>query len=449
MRCLIVLMVVLGWVGLTASTAQACSCFAPGPPCEAYGSASVVFTGTVVSVRRAEEPKPGPVQPINYIRLFKFSVDQAYLGVQGTEVEVATGSGGGDCGYNFTVGERYLVYANLHENRLGTSICSRTKAFAQANDDLAFLGNLSSAAPGATIQGIVARRQSSKTDSSPLPSDIRVVISGNNIRRVLPLDDEGHFRVRGIPPGKFKVTLKLPETLITERPERELVVSDRGCATAFYPVTDNGRVSGRVLDAQGQPIPKIMISLYDPVLDPKKDTIKVERTDDHGRFNLTAVPPGRYLLAVNNQRFRDPNDPTLAYSTTFYPGVVDQVNAEVITVGVGEKVTGLDIRMPLPRPASVLTIQVVWDDGSPVSKANLSLKDAAGESDVSFGAVADEQGRLTITGYVGQQIVIDARSNRPYVPAADPFAPMERTEKVHITLEKPRETVKVVITKLR
>ena len=444
MRYAILLLIVLGWLGLTASTAQACSCFAPGPPCEAYGSASAVFTGTVVSVRRAEEPKPGPVQPINYLRIFKFSVDQAYLGVAGTEVEVTTGSGSGDCGYHFTVGERYLVYAYFYENRLGTSICTRTRPFARAQDDLAFLGKLSSAAPGATIQGIVGRAQSPKPDSSPLPSDIRVVISGNNTRRVLPLDDQGHFRVRGVPPGMFKVTLKLPETLIAERPERELVVNDRGCASTYYAVTDNGRLSGRVLDAQGHPIPRIMVSLFDPAADPKKDLVKAERTDDQGRFNLTAVPPGRYLLAVNTHRFRDPNDPKLAYPPAFYPGVADQVSADVITVGVGEKVTGLDIRVPLPRPASVLTIQVVWDDGSPVSKASLSLREADGPSDSWFGAVADERGRLEITGYVGQQIVIDA-----YVPSFDPLLPTQRAEKVHITLEKPRETAKVVITKLR
>jgi 5-hydroxyisourate hydrolase-like protein (transthyretin family) len=448
MRYLMVLMVVLGWVGLTTLTAQACSCFAPGPPCEAYGSASAVFAGTVVSVRLAEEPKPGPVQPINYLRVFKFSVDQAYLGVAGTEVEAVTGSGGGDCGYNFTVGERYLVYANLYQNRLGTSICSRTKPFALANEDLAFLGNLSSAAPGATIQGLVAHPHDPKKDSAPLPPQISVVIAGNNIRREVPLDEQGRYRVAGLPPGKFKVTLKIPETLITDRPEREVTVTDLGCASVYYPVTDNGRVSGRILDTQGQPIPKIMISLFDPASD-SKDFIKVERTDDEGRFNLTAVPAGRYLLAVNNYRFRDPQDSTLAYPTAFYPGVLDQVNADLITVGTGEKVTGLNIRMPLPRPASVLTIQIVWDDGSPVAKAQLSLRESTGASDVAFGAVADERGRLKVTSYVGQQIVIDARSNRPYVSAGDRFEPMERTEKVHVTLEKPRETVKVVITKLR
>jgi hypothetical protein len=37
--------------------------------------------------------------------------------VGGTEVEVVTVNGGGDCGYDFTIGERYLVYAHVYNNK--------------------------------------------------------------------------------------------------------------------------------------------------------------------------------------------------------------------------------------------------------------------------------------------------------------------------------------------
>src|SRR6185503_10873511 len=115
----------------------------------------------------------------------------------------------------FTIGERYLVYATVYQNKLATGICTRTRPYAQASEDLGFLGNLSSAPPGATIQGTVVRGEYPKKDPSPLPADIVVKIEGSNVRREVRLDAEGRFQINGFSPGKFKVTLQLPDRLIT------------------------------------------------------------------------------------------------------------------------------------------------------------------------------------------------------------------------------------------
>jgi len=127
---------------------------------------------------------------------------------------------------------------------------------------------------------------------------------------------------------------------------------------------------------------------------------------------------------------------------------VDQANAEVITVGPGEKLTGLDFRVPLRKPLSVAVIKVVWADGSPVEKAYLTLKDPS-DMNIGYGEQADERGLFTLNGYVGQKVIVEARSNRPYTPLGDRWEPMERSEKVQVTLQKPKETIKVVITKIR
>lgn len=445
MRYLIVVIAVVGWLTVTSSVVQACSCMSPGTPCESYGTANAVFVGTAVSVRELERPKPGETETWYYERAFKFTVEQSYLGIDGTEVEILTGSGGGDCGFQFQIGGRYLVYAHSYQNRLSTSICTRTKSFASANEDLAFLGNLSSAAPGASIYGDVVYQKG----ATPLPSDVLVKIEGAKVSREIRPDAQGQYRFSGLPPGKYKITLQLPETLSTHRPERELSVVDRGCAAATYYVSDNGRLSGRVLDAAGQPAPRILISLIHPASDPNKDAVTAARTDAEGRFSISSVAAGRYLISVNHQRFPDPKDPALAYPPVFYPGVADQANAEVITLGAGEKVTDLEIRVPLRRPESVVSGQVVWADGSPVAKASITLKDITeSELNVAHGARADEQGRFTITGYIGQKLIIDAMSNGAYIPIGDRVEPMERSEKVRITLSRPKETVKILLTKI-
>jgi hypothetical protein len=400
-------------------------------------------------MRVKERTEAADRDALGFPRIFKFSVEQSFLGVSGTEVEVGTGSGGGDCGYNFKIGERYLVYAYRYQNELVTTICSRTKPFVNANEDLAFLGNLSSAAPGATIHGQLIRGRETKTEVAAIASDALIKIEGGNVRREVHPEADGRYRVSGLPPGRFKITLQLPETLFTDRAEQEVIVADRGCAPASYWVTDNGRVSGRAVDAEGVPVKGLRIALIDLAADPTSTYARGERTDSDGRFNISSIPAGRYLIAANNIRFRDPSDPTLAYPGVFYPGVTDQANAEVITIGPGEKLTGLDIRVPLRKPPSTATIQVVWADGTPVNNAQLTLSDPTGESGIGFGAQADEHGRFLINGFVGQQLTVEARSNREYVPLGSKYEPMERCEKVRVTLEKPRQTIRVVITKIR
>ena len=103
MRYLIVAVALLVWFGVMTSAAQACSCMSSGSPCENFGSASAVFSGTVTATRQREKPNSN-ADDIGYTRLFKFSVEQSFLGVDTTEVEILTGLGGGDCGYPFHVG---------------------------------------------------------------------------------------------------------------------------------------------------------------------------------------------------------------------------------------------------------------------------------------------------------------------------------------------------------
>jgi hypothetical protein len=93
---------------LPLADALACSCMMSGPPCQAAWTADVVFSGTVRAIDRIEGGPGAPeFQPVRVT----FDVEQGYINAPSGVVEVATGSGGGDCGYRFVTGKRYLVYA--------------------------------------------------------------------------------------------------------------------------------------------------------------------------------------------------------------------------------------------------------------------------------------------------------------------------------------------------
>ncbi len=444
--------------------AQGCTCGGGGTPCLAFGEASAVFVGTVTGVVKSapqtrEQARAEKRAEIDWIppRRFKFSVELSFLGVEGTEVEVGTGMGGGDCGYEFEIGQRYLVYAHrsAQSERLSTSICSRTKPYANAAEDLQFLGNLRALAQGVTIYGEVKRQtRSVKTDDPKAVGPVAqasLIIEGASERKEVRTDEQGRYRLSGLPPGKYEVTLSLPDEMTTYQPKREVTVADRGCATVDYYVSDNGRLSGRVFDAAGQPAGNVLMALIEEDgQDIERDYSKSARSDPEGRYSFTAVPPGRYLLAVNLTRFPQPNDPTNEYPRTYYPGVAEPSQATVIKLGAGEKLSELDLRLPLRRVARAIHVTVLWADGKPVANAGISFREVTyHDSRNNYGANADEQGRFTINGYEGQTFVIEARSDRPYISDGGPFKPMERTAPVRITVGSQTAQVKIIITRLR
>ena len=132
--------------------ASACSCISSGPPCQGYFQVDAVFAGAVTVISEIDGPPDLPYPR----RLVRFAVERGFRGVDAATAEAVTGMGGGDCGYPFKTGERYLVYAYRNqEGRLATGICSRTRPLAEADEDLAFIQGLRTAPSGARVSGTI------------------------------------------------------------------------------------------------------------------------------------------------------------------------------------------------------------------------------------------------------------------------------------------------------
>jgi hypothetical protein len=111
-------------------------------------------------------------------RRVRLKVEEAFKGVPGDKVVLYTGWGGGDCGYGFRRGSRYLVYGRDSYGDLYTGICLATKAMEDAAGEIEILRRLSkrrvrpenlSSPKGAPAWSLGRKPQveKSKTQSSP------------------------------------------------------------------------------------------------------------------------------------------------------------------------------------------------------------------------------------------------------------------------------------------
>jgi protocatechuate 3,4-dioxygenase beta subunit len=415
-------------IALAGRAEASCPFFDSRPPCEAYWSAQAVFVGTVKEEVYSDIYQRGEGDfRWNYRRrITRFSVETAYKGVEGKlaevvneeimptpvvlpngEKEIRTVSGYVDCDHTFDVGETYFVYANFSEEKDGTLVVgrNRTGKLEDAAADLKYVNALPRAAPTVRIFGHIVRTDlSGGKDKGELMlplAGIKVTArSGKRTFEALT-DARGKYELKNLPPGNYQVTPAYPAHLSASDGSLSARVSARGCAELNFYTKSDVSLKGRVLDAEGRPLPRFKVALIEADGAETTPEVMYTFTDQEGHYWLTGIPTGRYLLFFNlslmfGERSSRPR--------TYYPGVWSEAQATVITVVEGENLPAHDIQL-LPPPAErAVEIVVTWPDGRPVGNAYLYLEHPDYERDGSptpFKKVDGREGHYQVTGFDG------------------------------------------------
>ena len=401
-------------------TASACSCISSGPPCQAYWTTSAVFSGRVTEIS-SSNPDSESADVFGQ-RLVRFTQTEVYRGVTENTLEVLTGSGGGDCGYSFKVGESYLVYAyrNPKDNKLYASICSRTRLLSEATEDLDFIRGLAKTEGGGTIYGLVnSFRRVRTADGNQQPpgplAGVAVTIEGSGKTLKLLTDVKGEFRSSSLPSGNYSVRVTAPEGLWPANTERKVKIEDKGCAALQFSLEPDTSLSGKVLDESGGPASKIMVDLMPSSLinDRAQSGNLFVQTDDEGRFEFRSIPPGEYYLGIRLSRIAEP---TFAYPRTFYPSTQDLSRAEAITIGEGQNLQGYTIQLPQKLTPRRIEGIVLWPDGKPVPNAGICFEEVEyAEGALCFGGDArvGEDGRFSFTAFNGLRYIVRVHASVP------------------------------------
>lgn len=115
-----------------------CSCEIKPSGTKAIKFADVVFTGKIIKTENISIYPAGFVNRSFGGKKITISVQQAIKGsIKNKVVSIITGAGGGDCGFEFTIGNNYIIYSNWGKSNyyindkpmdiyLTTNVCTRT-----------------------------------------------------------------------------------------------------------------------------------------------------------------------------------------------------------------------------------------------------------------------------------------------------------------------------------
>lgn len=115
--------------------ALCCLCEVEPSPRTARQNASAVFSGEVISITPDVTPDQFSAKRV------AFRVERIWKGVYWPTVSVLTSAYDSSCGIPFSIGTRYLVYADGRIGKLSCDACSRTSSFTNTHPDLEELGS--------------------------------------------------------------------------------------------------------------------------------------------------------------------------------------------------------------------------------------------------------------------------------------------------------------------
>lgn len=206
-------------------------------------------------------------------------------------------------------------------------------------------------------------------------------------------DASGAFVLPDLPPGSYTLHISHSRYSQMRGPVSKTVQVKAGeTASVSFELTPGATITGRVVDEDGDPLPGcgpqlIPVHPLDPV-----GMVGNQSSDANGVYTVWGVSPGKLklLMRCGNavlepfplQPVTQPHPaPTLAYPPTYYPGVTNVQEAQVIEILPGMEKSGVDFQM---KRARVFSLKGTLRGGD-LSRANVTLAPRSRSDDGVWG----------------------------------------------------------------
>ncbi len=393
---------------------SACSLGSETPTfCEMVGSADVIFIGKAVGAKKQRVTDENGVKETWDVGEIYFEVQKGFVGIKkNIRVTVSSGNEDGYCGTWFKHNENYLIfgYGNLKK---GFVDGYRTKLVSEAQEDLEALAKLPKPGTGSRIFGNVTQNVKSSLLSDNIEPtfglDLNIQQIGEKKQSYKVItDSNGYYEIKEVPAGKYKILPNLSSAV--EFPNNELEVKDRGCVSENFLIKNRTKISGKVLDVEGNPVNEIFIKLIPIELNEKPEPFagkEEDLTDEKGNFTIEKIPPGNYVLSINYTT--SPSEDN-AFPTAFYPNAAEKSQGMIFNIELGSKnIENIEFKLPPRLETQEISGFVVWSDGTPAFDIHVGLRDAE-DNLFTSDARTDKTGSFTLKGFSGREYFISAEN---------------------------------------
>jgi protocatechuate 3,4-dioxygenase beta subunit len=191
---------------------------------------------------------------------------------------------------------------------------------------------------------------------------------------VAATDAGGNYTIANVQPGRYHVAAERNGFARGNRagmPSGSAITVMAGQATkgVDFKLTPHGVITGRVLDADGDPVANANVqSMRYQYVRGKRQLTPAGgvNTNDLGEYRLFGLAPGRYYVSARiwsmpqmmtgaavGAGARRPAAPEESYVATYYPGTHDAAAATPVTLAPGDVARGIDIQLTRTRTVRV------------------------------------------------------------------------------------------------
>jgi hypothetical protein len=212
---------------------------------------------------------------------------------------------------------------------------------------------------------------------------------------------DGRFRFPNVPLGSYSLSFRKDGYEAGSSISASVELSETEPLADFHvEMRRSAAISGRVLDADGDPVPLATVQLYEKLTAQGLSRLQFKRshlTNDLGEYRLSGLDPGRYFAAVLPLSLRSPRGVrAFEFPNVYHPNAGSIKQSDPISVTWGIEREGIDFHLPRAMRTSVEGTVFHDESGQPCPACNITVY---GPGNITVASVSpDEQGLFAVRG---------------------------------------------------